>query len=318
VLKKIAQAFRQALDDCENTSPWLLQVEMPTLRPPWDVPEEYAEFYFASEEADPGEEDDSGAFEEGENVPLLDPSPGPMAAENDALLCRLRRSYAGAVTFLDKEVGVFLDQLEGRGLLEETLLLMTADCGFPLGEHGWIGTGQPWLHEELVHLPLIVRLPGAAEAGRRIGSLTQPVDFLPTFAEALAFSIPPTQGHSLLPLCHGDVESLRRYACSGLDIGEAVVWALRSPQWAFLTSAHPSALAAGRGRQLFVKPDDHWEVNNVLQHHLELAEKLDQTLQAFVRATHHPGPLHIPALPELEPAREATAGTAAISHGEPP
>jgi hypothetical protein len=58
--------------------------------------------------------------------------------------------------------------------------------------------------------------------------------------------------------------------------------------------------------ELYVKPDDRWEVNNVRQHHLELAERLEQTLRGFVEATRHPGPLRPPELPhpELEPAKE--------------
>jgi hypothetical protein len=51
-----------------------------------------------------------------------------------------------------------------------------------------------------------------------------------------------------------------------------------------------------RPAQLYVKPDDRWEVNNVLQHHLELSEHLEQTLRGFVEATTRPGPLQLPLL----------------------
>ena len=67
--------------------------------------------------------------------------------------------------------------------------LLTSDFGYPLGEHGQIGRYRPWLHEEMVHLPLMLRLPGAAEAGRRVPAFTQPPDLYATVLEA--FGIPP-------------------------------------------------------------------------------------------------------------------------------
>ena len=52
--------------------------------------------------------------------------------------------------------------------------------------------------------------------------------------------------------------------------------------------------------ELFVKPDDRWEVNDVVQHHLELAEGLERTLRGFVEAAGRVGPLEAPALPALD------------------
>jgi hypothetical protein len=70
-------------------------------------------------------------------------------------------------------------------------------------------------------------------------------------------------------------------------------WMLRTPEWSFLLPVQ-----SPRPPQLFVKPDDRWEVNNVYQHHLEYAEGLERTLRAFVETTGRPGPLQIPDLPE--------------------
>jgi hypothetical protein len=51
---------------------------------------------------------------------------------------------------------------------------------------------------------------------------------------------------------------------------------------------------------LYVKPDDRWEVNNVLQHHQELGEHLEQTLHGFGTATRLPGPLQAPPLRDVK------------------
>src|SRR5262249_43465081 len=150
--------------------------------------------------------------------------------------------------------------------------------GLPLGEHGIVGNCRPWLHEELIHIPLLVRPPGKSEAGLRVVALTQSVDLLPTLLEWFGGPTPSSvHGKSLLPLIRGEVQQLRAYACSAVAMDEAVEWALRTPEWTFLLPVQPSA-AEPRRPQLYLKPDDRWEVNNVMQQQLELAEQLEQTL----------------------------------------
>ena len=241
------------------------------------MPAEYLEPYFQ-----PAEEEEEAAAEGAPLAPLLAPEPGVLTADDATTFLRLQRSYAGAVTYLDAGLELLFEELHERGLTEQLLVMVTTDAGQALGEHGVIGAGRPWLHEELVHTPLIVRLPSAAEAGRRVSALTQPVDLLPTLLDYFGVPVPPTHGRSLLPLLRGNCEGFRDYACSGYRIGETVEWALRTHEWAFLLPLPPAPGDPLRGPQLYVKPDDRWEVNNVLQHHLELGEQLEQTLRGFV------------------------------------
>jgi arylsulfatase A-like enzyme len=280
-----------AVDRLADREHWLVWVDLPPLVPPWHIPEDFLRQYFA------GETD----AEEPPLEPWPDPGPGPLDGEDDVVHERLQNTYAAAVTYLDDQLGVLLDDLEQRGLAEELLVCVTADRGLALGEHGIVGDGRPWPHEEVIHLPLILRLPGAAEAGRRVFALTQPVDLLPTFLEAFGLPVPPwTHGHSLWPLLRGAAEQMRSYACAGMRVGDAIEWALRTPDWGFILPEATEADPAPRRPQLYVKPDDRWEVNNVLQHHLDLADHLEQTLRGFVQATRRPGPLQAPELREEE------------------
>ena len=57
-----------------------------------------------------------------------------------------------------------------------TVWILTAGRGFPLGEHETIGFAAGELHEELVHLPLMLRWPNVEHAGERTSALTQPMD----------------------------------------------------------------------------------------------------------------------------------------------
>lgn len=314
-------AVQSALDRHVGDKDWLIWLELATLRPPWDVPEDFSKRYFetqAEEEEDEDEDegDEDEAIEENEPAetadakapseltPFNDPEEGPIDPADDLTFQRLQRTYAGAVAYLDAGLGLLLQDLDERGLLEDLAIVLTSDHGLPLGEHGVVGLARPWLHDELIHVPLLLRLPGAAEAGRRIAALTQPVDLTPTLLDLFGVPVPPMHGHSLLPLARGNVEQLRDYAFTALRVGEREEVALRTPEWAFVLPTRLEVEDTPRLPQLFVKPDDRWEVNDLRQHHLEWAEQLEPVLRAILAATQKEGTLVLPPLPEEEAPQE--------------
>lgn len=277
---------------------WLLWISLPSLAPPWQIPEKYLEHYFdedadADQDADAEEPADEGPSQE-PLAPWLDPPAGPIDRDDDVAWQRLQMTYAAAVTHVDEALGLLLQQIDEADLGDGVLVVVTSSRGLALGEHGIIGDWRPWLHEELVHVPLIVRLPHHAEAGRRIFALTQPMDLLPTLLETFGASVPPDlHGHSLLPLAHGRPAAAREYVCSAWSLGERVEWAIRTPHWTLLLPVRQAIDDPPRSPQLFVKPDDRWELNNLLQQHLTFADRLEQTLRAFVAASQRPGALEI-------------------------
>jgi arylsulfatase A-like enzyme len=305
-LERTIEAATQALDRFAAIEQWFLWIELALLLPPWELPTDFLDRFLREEEPDQDEEDDIGKEESCPLLPLCAPTTGPLQVGDESTFRRLQGTYAAAVAYLDAGLELLLNELEERGRLDELLLLVTADRGLALGEHGIVGEHRPWLHDELIHLPLIVCLPGAAEAGRRIPALSQSVDLVPTLLNAFGLPIPPcVHGHSLLPLMRGAVKEVRPYACAGLQIGEAMEWALRTPEWGYLNPVRCPAEDTPRLSQLYVKPDDRWEVNNVIQHHLELADHFQQTLGDFVKATQEPGPMQPPMLlRDVESERE--------------
>jgi arylsulfatase A-like enzyme len=282
-LERMLETARGTLARLEGRDNWLLWVDVATLLPPWDVPEEFQEPYFREEPLD-DEEDETDSEEEEEPIeyepllPLPDPVEGPMNPEDDDPFLRHWSTYAAAVSYLDAAVAELIEAVGDRDIS----ILFTADHGYPLGEHGVVGRVRPWLYEEVIHVPLILRLPGGAEAGRRVHALTQAVDLAPTLADLFGAPMESAQGHGLLPLVRGQVGQVREYACAGLEVDGSIEWALRTPEWAFLLPVKTPEDHPAREPQLYFKPDDPWEVNNVIQHHPELAEKLEQMLREFV------------------------------------
>ncbi len=111
---------------------------------------------------------------------------------------RIRQLYAGEVGWLDQQVGGFLRWLEESGLADETVVILTADHGEELGDHGgwWHGST---LYEEQLHIPLIIRLPDARGAGARISQQVSQLDIAPTIAWLSGGQADPSwQGRSLM------------------------------------------------------------------------------------------------------------------------
>jgi arylsulfatase A-like enzyme/uncharacterized membrane protein HdeD (DUF308 family) len=98
--------------------------------------------------------------------------------------CNLVAHYDGAITYLDDALRDLFAELERRGLMENTLVVLVADHGEEFYDHrGW-GHGQS-VYNELIHIPLIMRLPGVLPAGARYESTIRQVDLLPTILGAI-------------------------------------------------------------------------------------------------------------------------------------
>jgi iduronate 2-sulfatase len=129
----------------------------------------------------------------------FDPISGPVS---DAVAREARHGYFAAVSFADDLVGKALGALEGTGKANETIVLLTADHGWQLGEHNeWC---KQTLFDVTLHIPFIIRAPGTkfGRSGRHTGGMAELVDLYRTLAD-LAGLPPPSSdvdGTSLAPL----------------------------------------------------------------------------------------------------------------------
>lgn len=130
---------------------------------------------------------------------------GYVAAPTDPdAMARLRAQYFGMVSEVDHQIGRVMDHLRASDQLDETVIVVTADHGEQLGDHGLVQ--KLGFFEESYRIPCIVRAPEyPGTAGRVVGEYTEGVDLLPTVAELLGLDV-PTQcdGSSLVPFLAGE------------------------------------------------------------------------------------------------------------------
>ena len=108
--------------------------------------------------------------------------------------------YDGEIASVDRLVGKLLRALAGRALLDQSIVVVAADHGEALGDHGEDTHGL-FLYDATLHVPLVVRLPERQHAGARVTARVRLADIAPTILAGADVSVPPAvQGESLLPL----------------------------------------------------------------------------------------------------------------------
>ena len=210
------------------------------------------------------------------------------AAEKDAML----GVYDAAMLDLDRLTGNLLEALRERGTLDNTLVILTSDHGDAFGEHELFGHNYS-LYNELIHVPLILRLPHGASSGRLdhpvsnraiFSTLTQFLDLpgppisspLPSLLEAPDHPVAYaefTASHGSkrgLPLTREDgsvIELRRRYL------------AQMTPAWKFIRSSDGQ-------HELYDRTQDLGDEHNLAESEPKLLKSLLEQAEAW-RAEHN-------------------------------
>jgi len=179
--------------------------------------------------------------------------------------------YDANLRYADWAVGELERLLREAGVLDKTILVVTADHGEAFSEHGekWHATCP---YEEVTHIPLVVRFPGGEEAVGRVRSLTQVIDIMPTLFDLFEIPYPDDlQGRSLLPVLAGDVERVNDYVFCRAK-GETPRYMVRSEDWALVLRQGSTE------RELYDMKSDPGQTRNVIE---ERPEEAAQLVKAF-------------------------------------
>lgn len=257
---QLAQLFATAMETWSGLRPpFLLWIHARGLYGPWDAPYALREQFVELSEGDPP-------------PPTFVAPPHrklPADVDPDELL-GISRAYAAQVQALDFCCGAFLDAI--RPVLEsgETLLVLTSPRGYPLGEHARVGLFDDGLYGELVHVPLVIRHPRGCGAATRDFGFVQPADICSTLLAWWGQPAGTGTGLDLLPTLLAGGPIARQYAVSRCGTELAV----RTRGWF-------GRLPAGRPLELYVKPDDRFEANDVATRCPDVAAELATVLGAW-------------------------------------
>jgi len=115
--------------------------------------------------------------------------------------------YDHAVATTDAAFGKLVAALHNQGLDAGSMIVVAADHGDSLGAHGE-DTHGVFLYDETIHVPLLIKLPQSAMAGRRVNNRVRLVDIAPTVLETARIPVPSQmQGQSLMRIANASAEA---------------------------------------------------------------------------------------------------------------
>ncbi len=203
----------------------------------------------------------------------------------------LQVAFADAIEELDEAVGSLLQSLEESAVASQTLVAALADCGLPVSP----SRGELML-DELLHVPLLLRLPGRPVRSGRRQALVSSCDFWHTLLElvgaAEAAELQATR--SLQPLIDYRDSRGRDYLLIPLPDDK---FAIRTEHWLFVASLSTNFAATIESAQLYVKPEDRWERNDVSHDYPDVVEQFARLLATAVEACRAHGYARLPPLP---------------------
>lgn len=113
--------------------------------------------------------------------------------------------YKGGIAYVDDQLQRLLDELDDRGIRDDTLIIVMGDHGESLGEHG-IYYDHHGLYDQSIHVPIVLSHPDLPSMN--LDSFIQHVDLAPTVLDFLGHDVPPgMDGQSLLPVVEGDADT---------------------------------------------------------------------------------------------------------------
>ncbi|MDW8309642.1 MAG: sulfatase [Verrucomicrobiales bacterium] len=203
----------------------------------------------------------------------------------DDLRRQARQAYNASISFMDAQLGRVLDALDRLGLATNTIIVLTSDHGYHVGEHGlW---QKMSLFEESARVPLLIVAPGVGKPGSVVKTPVGLIDLYPTLAELCGVSAPTNlQGQSLVPMLKNPETVGRGWALTQVTRRRGPErqffgYTLRTARWRY------TEWDEGReGRELYDHDADPRELTNLADkpEHAATVAELSAQLRAAVRA----------------------------------
>ena len=183
--------------------------------------------------------------------------------------------YDAEIAFMDQQIGQLLQKLSAGKLLENTLVVVVADHGESLGEHGEKTHGV-FLYDSVLHIPLMFWFPKRIPPRTVVAGMARTVDILPTILDYLGVPGVETDGTSLrksVASGRSDVASVYEETfLTQNHFGWSPLFGLRTPGWHFILAPK---------KEIYNLKSDPSENSNVLNQNPAAAKDLEKKLRAY-------------------------------------
>lgn len=190
---------------------------------------------------------------------------------DDSDLGHIVAAYDAEISSADEAFGELIEHLQSQGLYDRALIIVTSDHGEEFAEHGVVGWHSHSLYDELLRVPLIVKLPGSKRAGETVTETVSMLDLAPTVLGVLGLAAPDSfLGRNLFPSCASVASPVA--AVSEIDTAGSPVTAIRDADWKLYQE------------MLFDLESDAGERTDVAAEHAEIARRLAERRREALEA----------------------------------
>ena len=289
----LGHVFAGACDVVESGTrgPCLVWVHSRGMYGPWDAPLELQE----------------SLLDEGDPPPVATVEPPNLeltGREDPDAAFRYSCAYAAQIMALDACWEGLMEAANSVNGDDPWLVMLFGTRGFPLGEHRRIGGVDERLYADQLHVPWLIRSPNGNGRLARSAELVSHIDLLPTMIDSVneesgTNAARKIDGKSLIPLLGDSRPRLREALCFGKPHG---CRAIRTPAWSLLCNRPADDGATDeKGTtdcELYVRPDDRWEANDVAARCPEVTDGLACAMSAMASRIERGEPMPQDALPE--------------------
>ena len=240
----------ELLSRAPSDRPWFLQVNFPGPHNPFDITASMAEWY--------------------RNAPMPEAEGCDMPAER---VTAIRRNYSAMTENIDRRIGDFIDLIDRRGALENTLVIFSSDHGEMLGDRSRWGKNVPYTPS--LGVPFLISGPGIAPAS--YDSPVTNLDITATILEAAGLPLPVgMDSRSLVPVLSGKEGPGRTHVTAALKDGKN--------DWRAVMDEEYKLIVHGTGnRELYRYRDDPFERSDLSGHLSGVTARMEELLPPPIR-----------------------------------
>ena len=186
-------------------------------------------------------------------------------------------NYDSELASVDARIGELVDTLTRLGIADRSMLVVTADHGESMTDHGrWFCHGS--LYEHDLHVPMVVWAPGRVKPGTVVTARTTHLDLVPTLLDYAGATAPPgLQGKSLRGLLEGGTAATQAYSVAVVGEGTAEELAVRGDGPLKIIVDH-----AGRVTEAYDLAADPAEATNVAETRRAETEAMASAFHAWM------------------------------------